>query len=62
MGRSIDLAWKRYDMDTKLDVQWACSWATVHVKYIGQAMGLCETVTVSNLLAHEWAAQAYTDL
>ena len=49
MGRSIDLEWKRCE----LDAQWACSWATVHGKYIGQVMGWCETVTVYNLLAHE---------
>ena len=55
MGRSIDLEWKRYELDTMLDTQWASSWATVHHdKYIGQVMGGCETVTVSNLLAHEW--------
>ena len=54
MGRSIDLEWKRCELDTMLDAQWACSWATMHDKYIGQAMDWCETVTVSNLLAHEW--------
>ena len=55
MGRSIDLEWETCELDTMLDVQWACSWATVHGKYIGQVMGHCETPTVSNLLAHEWA-------
>ena len=39
-----------------LDAQcWACSWATVHDKYIDQVMGQCETLTVSNLLTHEGA-------
>ena len=55
MGRLIDLEWKRCELDTMLDVQWACSWGTVHGKKIGQVMGQCETHTVSNLLAHEWA-------
>ena len=32
MGRSIDLEWKRRELDTMLDAQWACSWATVHGK------------------------------
>ena len=32
MGRSIDLEWKRCELDTVLDAQWACSWATVHGK------------------------------
>ena len=53
MGRSIDLEWKRCELNTMSDAQWACSWATVHGKYIGQIMGRCETVTVSNLLVHE---------
>ena len=30
MGRSIDLEWKIYELDTLLDAQWDCSWATVH--------------------------------
>ena len=51
IGRSIDLEWKRCELDTMLDAQWACSWATVHGKYIGQVMGRRETVTVYNLLA-----------
>ena len=55
MGKSIDLEWKRCELDTMLDAQWACSWATVHGKYIAQVMGRCETVTVSNLLVHVWA-------
>ena len=53
MGRSIDLEWKRCELNTMLGAQWACSWATEHDKYIGQVMGQCETVTVSNLLVHE---------
>ena len=40
---------------TMLDAQWACSLATVPDKYIDQVLGRCETVTVSNLLAHEWS-------
>ena len=32
--------------------------ATVHGKYIGQVVGRYETVTVSNLLAHEWAVHS----
>ena len=58
MGRSIDLLWKRCELDTILDAQWACSWATVHGKCIGQIMGPWEIVTVLNLLAHEWAVQS----
>ena len=61
MGRLIDLIdleWKRCELDTMLDAQWACSWATVHGKYIGQVMGQCETLTISNLLAHEWAVHS----
>ena len=38
MGRSIDLEWRRCELDTMLDAQWACFWATVHSKYIGQVM------------------------
>ena len=41
-----------------LGAQWACSWATVDGKYISQVMGRCETVTVSKLLAHEWAVHS----
>ena len=58
MGRSIGLEWKRCELDTMLNAQWACSWATVHIKYIGHVMGWCETVRVSNLLAHEWAVHS----
>ena len=58
MGRSVDLEWKRCELDTMLDVQWVCSWATVHGKKIGQVMGQCETLTVSNLLALEWAIRS----
>ena len=32
MGRSIDLEWKRCELDTMLDAQWASSWPTVHGK------------------------------
>ena len=32
MGRSIALEWKRCEVDTMLDAQWACSWAIVHGK------------------------------
>ena len=32
MGRSIDLEWNRCELDTMLDAQWACTWATVHGK------------------------------
>ena len=38
MGRSVDLEWKICELDTVLDVQWVCSWATVHGKKIGQVM------------------------
>ena len=58
MGRLIDLEWKRWELDTMLYAQWACFWATVHGKKIGQVMGQCETLTVSNLLAHEWAIRS----
>ena len=58
LGRSIDLEWKRCQLDAMLDAQWACSWATVHDKYVSQLMGRCETLKVSNLLAHEWAVHS----
>ena len=32
MGRSINLEWKRCELDTLLDAQWACFWATMHGK------------------------------
>ena len=32
MGRLIDLEWKRCDLNTILDAQWASSWPTVHGK------------------------------
>ena len=54
MGRSVDMEGKRCELDTLLDAQWACFWATVHGKYIGQVMGRSETLAVSNPLAHEW--------
>ena len=41
MGRSIDMEWKRCELDTMLDTQWACSWDTVHGNYIGQVIGRC---------------------
>ena len=50
-----DLEWKRCELDTMLHAQWDCSCATVHGTHIGQVMGRCETLTVSNQLAHEWA-------
>ena len=58
MGRSIDLEWKRCELDTMLYAQWACFWATLHGKKIGQVMDQCETLTVSNLLAHEWVIRS----
>ena len=58
MGRSIDLEWKSCELDTMLDAQWACTWATVHGKYIGQVMSWFDTLTVSHLLAHEWAIRS----
>ena len=58
IGRSIDLEWKRCELDTMLYAQWACFRATVYGKKIGQVMGQCETLTVSNLLAHEWAIRS----
>ena len=58
MGRSIDLEWKRCELDTMLNTQWACSWDTVRGKYIGQVMDRYETATVPNLLAHEWAVHS----
>ena len=32
MGISIGLEWKRCELDTILDAQWASLWATVHGK------------------------------
>ena len=58
MGRSDDLEWKRCELDSMLDVQWVYSWATVQGKKISQVMGQCKTLTVSNLLAHEWAIRS----
>ena len=31
-GKSIHLEYKRCELDTMLDAQWTCSWATVHGK------------------------------
>ena len=45
MGRSIDLEWKRCELDTMLDAQWPSSLPTVCMA----------NRSVSNLLAHEWA-------
>ena len=53
MGTSIDMEWKIWELDSMLGIQWACSWATVHGKYIGQVMGRCETVT-----AYEWVVHS----
>ena len=44
MGISIGLEWKRCELDTILDAQWASLWATVHGKQrsfqpVGQWMG-----------------------
>ena len=57
MGRSIDLELKICELDTMSDAYWAYSRATVHGKYIGPAMGRCETVAVSNVLTHECAVR-----
>ena len=32
MGRSIDLEWKRCELDTMLDAEWASYWPTVRGK------------------------------
>ena len=32
MGKLIGLEWKRCELNTMLDAQWASSWATVHGK------------------------------
>ena len=58
MQRSIDLESKRCELDTMLDAQWTCSLATVHDKYFGQIIVRCETLTVSDLLAHDWAIRS----
>ena len=52
IGKSIDLECKRYELNVMFGTQWA--WLTVHGKKIGQVMCQCETLTVSNLLVHEW--------
>ena len=54
----VDWLGMKCELDKMLDTQRTCSCATVHGKYIGQVMGRCETVTVSNLLAHEWAVHS----
>ena len=58
VGSSIDLEWKRCELDIVLDAQWACSWATVHGKYIGQVMGPC----VSFQPVGPWMGYPFTDL
>ena len=58
MGRSVDMEGKRCELDTMLDAPWACTWATVHGKYFGQVMGRSETLTVSKLMANEWAIRS----
>ena len=60
MGRSIDLEWKRCELDTILYAQWACSWATVHGKKIGQVIGLCETYSFQPI--GPWMGYSFTDL
>ena len=52
----IDVSWIQCWMHNGL-----AQWATLHGKYIGQVMGQCKTVTVSNLLAHE-SGCPFTDL
>ena len=39
-------------------VIWVCPWATTHTKYVDKVMGLCKTVTVSNLWCHWWAVHS----
>ena len=61
VGRSINLEWKKCELDAMLDTQWAnwaCSWATVHGKYIGQVTVDVKLLRVSNLLAHGWAVHS----
>ena len=53
MGGSTHLERKGCKLDLMVDAQWDSPWATVHGKLIGRVMGQCETLTVSNLLAHE---------
>ena len=50
MGRSIDLEWKRCELDAMLDAQWASSWPTVHGKQI------------SFQLVGPWMGYSFTDL
>ena len=54
MGVLTHLEWKGCELGMMLDAQWDWPWATVHGKYIGQVIGL----TVSNLLANEWAIRS----
>ena len=55
MGRSIDLEWKRCELDTMLDAQWASSWPTVHGKYISfQPFGPWMGYSFTDLGAEVW--------
>ena len=54
MGGLTNLEWKGCELDMMLDAQWDWPWVMVHGKLISHAMGLCETLAVSNLLANEW--------
>ena len=58
MGGLTHLEWKGCELDIMLDAQWDWPWVTVHGKEIGQVMTQCETLTVSNLLANEWAIRS----
>ena len=58
MGGLTHLEWKGYELDMMLDAKWDWPWAMVHSKKIGQVMGQCETLTVSNLLANEWTIRS----
>ena len=50
MGRSIDMGWKRCELDTMLDAQLTSSWPTVHGKQISfQSVG-------------PWMSYSFTDL
>ena len=58
MGGLIHFEWKGCELYTMLDAQWDWPLATTHGKSIGQVMGQCETLTVSNLLSHKWAIRS----
>ena len=51
MGRLKDLEWKGCNVGRTMGLLLGHSAWQI---YIGQVMGQCETLTVSNLLAHEW--------